>query len=192
MILGIDPARDGAAVLYDPEMDIVDCVWSWKYRNRKKPIYETKFTKFVKDKILFRASWDLRDGGIIANKIAQECNDIYLGIEDAYVSRQNPRSGLRVARFGGELVGGLSANMRHDLKEVFWVTASDWRYQLLKVNPFTKREQCKKISLTYIPELNETIKPHLEIHGYLDHVTDALGVALWTNNKLSSLENSLK
>lgn len=186
MILGIDPARDGAAVLLDPELNVVTCVWSWRYRQRKKPIYETIFTQLAPAGISYSATWELRDGGIIANKIARECNDLTIGIEDAYVSKQNPRSGLRVARFGGELIGGISSQIKDDLNKVYWVTASVWRKDVLGINPFTKREQCKKISLFYMPELNETIKPHLEIHGELDHVTDALGVALWTNNKLNN------
>lgn len=188
MILGIDPAKEGAAVLYDDHAQVVKCVWSWKHRPRKKPIYETIFTMLGNDGICYSSSWDLRSGGIIAAKIAGECNDLTIGIEDAYVSRQNPRSGLRVARFGGELVGGIDAQLKDDLHGVLWVTAAVWRKELLDLNPFTPREKCKKISLFYIPELNETIKPHLEIHGYLDHVTDALGVALWTERKLNSLE----
>lgn len=188
MILGIDPAKEGAAVLYEQDTKIVRCVFSWIYRQRKKPIYQTIFTKVTNTGII-KKSWELRDGGIIAGKIAAECHDLHVGIEDAYVSRQNPRSGLRVARFGGELAGGISSQINHDLHGVYWVTAADWRYQLLGLNPFTKREDCKRISLQIMPAKNKTIIPHLETHGYLDHVTDALGVALWTENKLKNSDS---
>jgi len=50
---------------------------------------------------------------------------------------------------------------------------------VLRLNPFTKRDVCKEQSLKMIPLLSPTIKGHLEIHGQLDHVTDACGVALW-------------
>ena len=186
MILGIDPAKEGAAVLYDPRLRAVTCVWSWKHRPRKKPIYKTIFTHLGPDGICYTATWDLRDGGQIAKKIANECRDLQIGIEDAYISKQNPRAGLRVARFGGEIIGGLSALLSYDVDSVTWVTAAVWRKELLGVNPFTKREQCKKISLMNIPSYNHTITDHLKFHGMLDHVTDAFGVVLWTDNKLNN------
>tara|TARA_R110000787_G_scaffold67812_4_gene151823 strand:- start:107 stop:673 length:567 start_codon:yes stop_codon:yes gene_type:complete len=183
MILGIDPANDGAAVLLqDGE---VSHVWSWKYMRRKESIFKLHHT-YIEQGVISQDVIEVRDGGQIASMIAARLRGLgscSVGIEDAYVSKINPRSGLRVARFGGSLIGGLSAIQGKDLASVTWITASNWRHQLLGLSPFTKREQCKIASLSLIPKLLPSINPHLDAHGQLDHITDALGVALWLQMK---------
>jgi len=185
IIIGIDPAKDGAAVLI--EDNNVIGVWSWKFLKRKQSIYKVIYTYKENDSI-YKEEEEFQSGGMIAHFIADSLEfaglgSFKVGIEDAYVSKINPRAGLRVARFGGELIGGIRATSLSNLEAVSWVTASDWRFQLLRVNPFTKREQCKIASLNLIPKLCPSINSHLEIHGQLDHITDALGVALWLKNK---------
>lgn len=185
IIIGIDPAKDGAAVLI--EDNNVIGVWSWKFLKRKKSIYKLIYTYRENDSI-FKEEEELESGGMIAHLISDSLEfaglgSFQVGIEDAYVSKINPRAGLRVARFGGELIGGITATSQSNLQSVSWVTASDWRYQLLRLNPFTKRDQCKIASLSLIPKLCPLINPHLEIHGHLDHITDALGVALWKKSQ---------
>ena len=185
IIIGIDPAKDGAAVLI--EDNNVIGVWSWKFLKRKQSIYKVIYT-YIENNSIFQEEEELESGGMIAHVIADSLRfaglgSFQVGIEDAYVSKINPRAGLRVARFGGELIGGIRATSLSNLEAVSWVTASDWRYQLLRVNPFTKREQCKIASLNLIPKLCPSINSHLKIHGQLDHITDALGVALWLKKK---------
>ena len=185
IIIGIDPAKDGAAVLLQ-DNNVIG-VWSWKFLKRKQSIYKTIYT-YIENDSIYKEQVEFPSGGMIAHFIADSLEfaglgSFRVGIEDAYVSKINPRAGLRVARFGGELIGGIRATSQSNLEAVAWVTASDWRYQLLRLNPFTKRDQCKIASLNLIPKLCPSINPHLEIHGHLDHITDALGVALWLKNK---------
>ena len=184
MYLGIDPAADGAAVLIDSEGEVID-VWSWKYRKRKKPVYQLTHTQCL-DTMSYEGvskhTCEVRDGGTIATRIALALDpqaSFYIACEEAYVSRQNPSSGLRVAKFGGEIVGGLSAVCSYNVKSVAWVMASKWRWDTIRLPIGTKRDQCKAASLQMIPKLSPSIKPHLVAHGELDHITDALGVALW-------------
>ena len=180
MILGIDPAKDGAAVLLD--QGIITDVWSWRYMKRKRSVFATIHTHLNEEGEISINKTELRDGGIISNQfhfVLEHFGGFHVAIEEAYVSRQNPQSGLRVARFGGELAGGLSARCQTNLESVSWIKATNWRYQIIGLNPYTKREQCKRASLTMIPKLCPSINKHLAAHGQLDHITDALGVALW-------------
>ena len=196
MILGIDPAKDGAAVLLNERGEVTD-VWSWRYMKRKQSVYKTLHTYIDSQghQILHRTT-ELRDGGTIAKQIGIELShlqSVQVAIEDAYVNTSHKKtdklfkskmnasvqSGLRVARFSGEMIGGLSCHLGYAMSDVSYIMASKWRHQVLRLNPFTKRDVCKEQSLRMIPLLCPTIKPHLEIHGQLDHVTDACGVALW-------------
>ena len=198
MILGIDPAKEGAAVLIDHTGEVTD-VWSWRYMKRKQSIYKTLHT-FINDHQLLHRETELRDGGTIARQIGLEIEatqGVKIGIEDAYVNVNHKKtdrlfkskmtasvqSGLRVARFGGELVGGLSSYAGYKILSVDWMMATIWRKDVLSINPFTHRDRCKEISLSTIPILCPSITPHLELHGQLDHITDALGVALWVRGR---------
>lgn len=198
MILGIDPAKEGAAVLLNEHGEVTD-VWSWRYMKRKQSIYKTLHTYISNHQILHRET-ELRDGGLLGKHIGIDIDlhpSVQVGIEDAYVnvnhkktdrlfkSKMNAsvQSGLRVARFGGELIGGLSSYLGYKMESVDWMMATKWRHEVLSLNPFTKRDTCKEVSLSTIPMLCPSIKQHLEIHGQLDHVTDACGVALWVRGR---------
>ena len=198
MYLGIDPAKEGAAVLMSNEGEVTD-VWSWKYRKRKKPIYQTLHTCSTSHQVLHR-ELELRDGGTIAKHISAEIDllfEVRVGIEDAYVNVNHKKtdslykskinasvqSGLRVARFGGEMIGGLSSCLGYKIESIDYVMAVKWRKQVLRLNPYTKRDTCKEVSLSTIPVLCPSIQKHLQMHGQLDHITDAVGVALWLRSQ---------
>lgn len=199
MILGIDPAKEGAAVTLNHQGEVRE-VWSWIYRKRKNPVYVVTYSCLnIQGQIISR-TYDVRDGGLLGKHIGLEL-DLYpscqVGIEDAYVNTSHKKtdklfkskmnasvqSGLRVARFGGELIGGLSSCLGYKMEGVEWMMATKWRGEILRLNPFTRRDRCKEVSLSVIPVLCPSIKPHLDIHGQLDHITDACGVALYVRGK---------
>ena len=95
------------------------------------------------------------------------------------------QAGLRVARLSGEIIGGLSSTVSYKIDCVRWIMATKWRGAVLQIPPFTRRDRCKEVSLCHIPVLVPTINEHLAIHGRLDHITDAAGVALWLMGELS-------
>ena len=194
MYLGIDPAKEGAAVLVSEYGEVTD-VWSWRYMQRKKPVYKTLHSSLKNDELVCTET-ELRDGGTIGKKIGLDTESLFrlrVGIEDAYVNVSHKKNtpqysykinasvqaGLRVARLSGEIIGGLSSTVSYKMECVKWIMATKWRGAVLQIPPFTRRDRCKEVSLSCIPLLLPSIKEHLVVHGSLDHVTDAAGVALW-------------
>ena len=61
MILGIDPAKDGAAVLLNERGEVTD-VWSWRYMKRKQSVYKTLHTYI--DSQATKSSTDKQSSGM--------------------------------------------------------------------------------------------------------------------------------
>lgn len=200
MYLGIDPAKEGAAVLISEYGEVTN-VWSWRYMQRKKPVYKTLHSWKQNNEILYTET-ELRDGGTLAKQIALDTDGLYklrVAIEDAYVNVNHKKNtpqyahkinasvqaGLRVARLSGEIIGGLSSTVSYKIECVRWIMATKWRGAVLQIPPFTRRDRCKEVSLCHIPVLVPTINEHLARHGRLDHITDAAGVALWLMGEFS-------
>ncbi len=202
MYLGIDPAKEGAAVLISESGEVTN-VWSWKYMKRKNPVYKTLHTWSQNNQMLYKET-ELRDGGTLAKQIGIDTDKLQrliVGIEDAYVNVSHKKNshnysykinasvqaGLRVARLSGEIIGGLSSTVSYKMESVKWVMATRWRGVVLQIPPFTKRDICKEVSLSRIPDVLPSIETHLFIHGRLDHITDAAGVALWVMGETNEL-----
>ena len=64
-------------------------------------------------------------------------------------------------------------------QSVLWVKPNVWRSKVIQLKAGTKREQCKAASLKFIPMKAQTTIEHLDKLGQLDHITDAIGVALY-------------
>ena len=58
-----------------------------------------------------------------------------------------------------------------------------WRHKVLRLNPFTKREQAKNASLKLLPSMIGGLDKVLIKLGRYDHITDAAGVAYWLYQK---------
>jgi len=181
MILGIDPANDGAAVLIDSD-GIVISVWSWKQVTRKKQKVWKLLQSNHQSEVDRMITANIVDIALYIGELMPD--GVEIACEAPYVNKRFPKSGLDVARVGGMLVGGVIGKMEGSPSSHVYVMASDWRYQLLRLNPFTQRADCKRVSLHDIPLMCKSITPHLDAHGRLDHITDALGVALWHRMKL--------
>lgn len=184
LYLGIDPARNGAAVLMDDAGRVSD-VWCWRaHTKNKKQAYKIKHTELTDTGVILYET-SVRDGGRIAMQIAQRITQpVMVVCESAYVNHRKPSSGLKVSRFGGMITGGLSAVCADLILCQEWIMASNWRHQVLQLPPFTKRELAKKTSLNMIPNMIPGIKPHLEQLGYdNDDVCDAAGLAIWMSRQ---------
>tara|TARA_R110000824_G_scaffold174338_1_gene352442 strand:- start:28687 stop:29247 length:561 start_codon:yes stop_codon:yes gene_type:complete len=182
MFLGIDPANDGGAVLINQKGLVLKC-FSWKKVQRQKvKVWKVIYSNdaLAHEEIIVKNEVDIAIyiGKYIFDKTA-------IAIEAPYVDRKFPKSGLDVARVGGIMIGGVIGSMNGYPVSQIWISASNWRYQLLSLRPYTKRAECKRRSLHDMPLLCPSIKDHLKIHGTLDHITDALGVALWYRQKIT-------
>ena len=184
LYLGIDPANSGAAVLLHNRTAVVSVVWSPCTRNKRKA-FKLHLLEFVDDRVLEREVI-VRHPAAIGREISQACRNysaklegssvqFYITTEDAYVGR-NAKTGLLVARFGGQVSGVCEADL--DSKSL-WVLAASWRAKILRLPAFTKRAKAKAVSMAVIPKWAKNVDTIIKKCGELDHITDAVGVALW-------------
>lgn len=191
IIVGIDPASNGAAcIIRDKEALIV---LEWKCRNRKKGrVYVVSISKMGKDEVdVVECSSGADIGSQIGAYIVmlrKDDEEFYLSSEDAYVGT-NKNTAIIVAKFAG-MIAGAVYNYTRSSNKVKWVQPNKWRFELLKVPYFTKREFVKKYSLELVPNVIPTITYHLEKLGTLDHITDSAGVAMWAWNDIERYNNS--
>mgnify|MGYP001468277149 CR=1 FL=1 len=187
--IGIDPAQSGAACIFREEE--VKTVISWRSRTRKKQkVYELTITEARLDGLVgspysFIVGSAQEIGSEIACAALRLCigEDINFSVccEDAYFGK-SAKTSIIVARFAGLITGACCATITAGKKKpthLQWIKAASWRNALFKLSHWANREQAKKASLSYIPQLAPTIKKHLQQQGDLDHITDAAGVALW-------------
>lgn len=186
MLLAIDPANEGAAVLYGHSQPLG--VWYWKQVTRqRKRVYKLGYARGAKLLTVILAD-AAEIGTFIGAKIRSEYGaglDLPIVSEDAYINPRSPNAGRQVAKRAGMIVGGVRGAIMTELSTcpIRWVMATQWRKDLLGIKPFTKRQQCKEASLSMIPELCPEIIAYLDLCGYFDHITDACGVALWATTK---------
>lgn len=177
--LGIDPASDGAAILLD-ENGVVALSILWKKIRRKKIIrFELRIYNPETNKMLLCQPRRFSEiGKVIADAIAP-FGKVLIASEDSYF-RPNPKVTITVSRLSGLIVGPIENYLDIDCE---WIKASMWRHSVLRLNPFTKREQAKNASLKMIPTLVKGMSKTLNKLGRYDHITDAGGVAYWLYQK---------
>ena len=177
--LGIDPASDGAAILIDNNGVVALSILWKRIRRKNKPRFELRmYNPETNQMKLCQPKRFSEIGRIIAEAITPFEN-VFVASEDSYF-RPNPKVTITVSRLSGLIVAPIENHL--DI-ECEWIKASMWRHAVLRLNPFTKREQAKNASLKLIPGLVKGVNKVLLKLGRYDHVTDAAGVAYWLLQK---------
>lgn len=177
--LGIDPASDGAAILLNEDGIVVFSVLWKKVRRKKQVRFDLRMYNLKTKKMLMCQPKRFSEiGSIIADAITPFEN-ILLASEDSYF-RPNPKVTITVSRLSGLIVGPIENYLDINCE---WIKASMWRHKVLRLNPFTKREQAKNASLKLLPSMIGGLDKVLIKLGRYDHITDAAGVAYWLYQK---------
>lgn len=184
LVIGIDPASDGSACILHNDVVIVSIAWQRKRTTKKgltKITHNTTISFFESNKIM---TLQCDTGACIGAHIGASINlfktndePIYIACEDAYVGKNN-NTAIFVARFAGMIVGALHNYLNQNIP-VHWIKPHTWQSAILKVSSKDKREQRKEKSLKYIPMFIPTAKNHLDNIGNFDHITDAIGIAMY-------------
>lgn len=176
VVVGIDPANTGAAVVI--HKGIVTAVALWDKVTRKKTkCFSLKISYQGKvQKTIVRTSSHI--GHVISNQpFLNNCHAI--ASEDCYMSI-NARTAISLARIGSSISAPLEVKAGFPTA---FVKPNVWRSVVLGVGGRTKRDELKKISLEQIPILMPSINKHIQLLGKYDHITDATGIALWFLSK---------
>lgn len=177
--LGIDPASEGAAVALINGAAVYAVLWK-KLRRKNKTYYEVRQMEVGKEKIImFQAKRFSEIGLFISRSDFLSGRNITLSIEDAYF-KPNAKTTIALSRLSGAIAAPIENKFDVDAK---WVRASDWRHKVLRLNPFTPREQAKHASIKLLPSLVPGMNEIMHRLGRFDHLTDAAGVAYWAYQK---------
>jgi len=172
VIVGIDPASAGAAVILHDDDVVAVALWKKCVRKKRKLFkVSISYENEVKT-MLVRTPAHI--GNLISNMpFLLSCNAI--AVEDCYMSR-NVRTAIFLARIGASIAAPLEVKSGFP---AIYVKANIWRSVVLSIGGRTKREAVKRISLAEIPKLLPSLKHHINKLGQHDHITDAAGIALW-------------
>lgn len=182
--IGIDPANEGAMVVL--RGSTVPLVFLWKKVTRKKQkvfkVIASKQDSNLTQSCICRTPAHI---GNFVSSFTELSNLQGISIEDVYLAR-NAKTTITLARFAGLVASPLVIKSGF---EPLYVKPTEWRSVVLGIKKRTNREQAKKASITYIPQILPALNHHLKILGTYDHITDAGGIAMWlsrarTNNKL--------
>ncbi len=192
IVIGIDPASDGSACIMRQKNVLVSIAWSRKTRSKNKvkyKIHDVSISIYGDDeikKVQCKTGADIgaQIGAYVTLCKQSDDEPLIIASEDAYIGR-NKHTGIVVARFAGLVVGALHCYTRAQTN-IVWVKPTVWRWNVIRLKPATKREQCKIASLKYVPTKAPTVNQHLDKLGKLDHITDATGVALYAYNEHQS------
>lgn len=177
VIVGIDPASEGAAVVLCDNK--ITTVFLWKKCIRKKrKVYKVIYCNGKdKSEIVVRTSAHI--GSYISSRIPV-CNGI--GVEDVYMGR-NISTTVFLAKFSAFVSAPLIIKCGIPPQ---YVKPNIWRKEVLNVKKRVKREEAKYISTTKIPLICPSIKPFIKILGNYDHITDAVGIAICIYNRMKN------
>ena len=175
VFLGIDPASDGAAVALINGAAAYAALWK-KLRRKSKTYYEVRQMVVGSDKMMMFQAKRFAEIGLFISKcdFFNEFN-VTLSVEDAYF-KPNPKTTIAISRLSGAIAAPIELHFDVDAQ---WVKASEWRHKVLRLNPFTGREQAKNASLKLLPALVPGVHEIMHRLGRYDHITDAAGVAYW-------------
>lgn len=184
--LGIDPASSGAAIVLDETTIICAVLWRKAVKNKRK-VYKVQILNIDKNRNhsteLKYAERAADIGYLIAKLKPMQMGEFNFCIEDCYVSK-NPRTAILISRFSGSIAAPIEATYGVG---AFWVNASNWRKAIIDVKHFTKREECKRMSLERVPKKVHNMDIVLSELGVHDHLTDAAGLALYSKAKKSGV-----
>ena len=174
--LGIDPAKEGAAIALQNGRVIAAFLWKQAKRS-KKTVYNLQYYNLQESK---KTMVMLPRLSSIGKFIGEQFDKIdCLSLEDAYY-RPNPKITISVSKTAGLLASPIE-NIHNT--DSHWVKASEWRHKVLGLNPFTKRKEAKFQSLKMMPVAIPNLSIVLHKLGTYDHITDASGVAYWAYQK---------
>ncbi len=173
-LVGIDPANEGAIVVLRGTS--IPLVFLWKKVTRKKKkvfkVFASSSESNIAQTCICRTSAHI--GQFVAS--FKELSNVQgIAVEDCYLAR-NAKTTITLARFAGMISSPLVVKSGF---EPLYVKPTEWRSVVLGMKKRTNREQAKKASLTYMPRMVHAIKHHLDVLGNYDHITDALGIAVW-------------
>lgn len=173
--LGIDPASDGAAVALQDGVAVYAVIWK-KIRRKSKRFYEVRELIVGEQKLkMYHAKRFAEIGNFIAQSEFLKDKNIYLSAEDAYF-RPNAKTSIIISRLSGSIVAPIELQFDVDAD---WVRAAEWRHKVIRLNPFTPRQQAKNASLKLLPSMVKGLYEVMNRLGRHDHITDASGVAYW-------------
>lgn len=180
VIVGIDPASQGAAVVFDDMNVTAVILWKTCYRKKRK-LYQVS----ISDKEGKRVT-NVRTTSHIGNLLTNLpclaiCNGI--AIEDTYFGK-NVKTTIMLSRMAGTISSPLEVKCGFPAT---YVQPHAWRKAVLNVKGRLKRDLVKEISLTKIPKICPSLQPHLEVLGEHDHITDAAGIGLWLYKKYDNI-----
>ena len=179
-LIGIDPATEGAAVVYKNEQVAVCFLWRRATRKKVKcfVIHTWDINKDAPTKNYVRAISDI--GFFISEHPAvNDGSQVHFSCEDTHYA--NARSTIIVSRIGGAIVAPLEHKFQRD---VVYVKANIWRHKVLGMKHFSKRKQAKETSLKMIPSLLKNLDDVILSLGRYDHITDAGGILLYLKQQL--------
>lgn len=177
--LGIDPASDGAAILLNDEGVVALSILWKKIRRKKRVRFELRVYNPETNKMMLCQPKRFSEIGKVIVQAITPFENIFLASEDSYF-RPNPKVTITVSRLSGLIVSPIENYLDIDCE---WIKASMWRHSVLRLNPFTKRQQAKNASLKMIPSIVGGLNKVLLKLGRYDHITDAAGVAYWLLQK---------
>jgi hypothetical protein len=180
-VLGLDPGKEGGAVLLSEEHRIV-CAWSWSPVQRQK-------RKVLRLQELVTGRQEIHRSLLgVGSAIAQGAKEYEprVVVEDTYIPRAKRKmsamqrnrhhggvmSAVRLAMNTGELV----AAIRHHLGPPTFCMAGVWRQLLFGLSPFTGRVEAKTTTCRLMPQRIPDLK---KLKGVPGHVVDATGLAEW-------------
>ena len=170
--LGIDPAKEGAAIALCKGKVVAAFLWK-KARRSKKDVYNLQHYDVQNStKTMIIVPRLSAIGQYISDSME---GNICLSLEDAYF-KPNPKVTISVSKTAGLIASPIEN--KHNI-DSYWVRAAEWRHKVLGLNPFTKRRDAKFQSLKMMPALIPNLNIILHKLGTHDHITDAAGVAFW-------------
>lgn len=177
-IIGIDPANDGSLVVLVGTSIPIVFLWK-KVTRKKKRVFQVKVSYENSNNVKTQICRTSSHIGQFISSFPEVSTVTGISIEDCYLAR-NVKTTISLARFAGSVSAPLVNKCGFDPK---YVKPTEWRKRVLNMNKRVKREQAKEASLKYIPLIVPAINHHLSMLGMYDHITDALGIAIWLSSQ---------
>lgn len=193
--LGVDPAANGAAVLLRPGATRVWAAWVWTERSRAGCKVSELVSAQDRDgayRVVTRRS--VAPFGVLGEVIREEARHLLGGVayalagENAIVGRAMDTS-IVIARNAGRVLGPLEALAVG--QEAEWVRATEWRAEILSLNPHTPREEAKAHARKWMPIRIPSLVEVARLLGDSEDLYDASGVASWLDARMSRPVSSL-
>ena len=193
--LGVDPAGNGSAILLHPGGSRVRAAWVWTERSRAGcKVWELVSAQDRDGTYRVVTRRAVAPFGALGEVIREEARALLGGVayalagENAIVGRAMDTS-IVIARNAGRVLGPLEALAVGQVAE--WVRATEWRSEILALNPHTPREEAKAHARKWMPIRIPSLVEVARLVGDPEDLYDASGVAAWLDARLSRPTSSL-